>query len=152
MKKASRKELAETGRPFTGHVFRVGQTIEFPPIAELDPHIEPLGASMVPFINAIIDDKPQWVPYGSFIKTPHGKHAEEFLQKFEVNRQIVEIPDNDQRTDFFAGKKLRVKEIFVGQKPVYKKAAGGGYEFGRNEDNSIATQPGDFPVFEWVTA
>lgn len=155
MVKTTIEQLEEAGKPFTGVVLKAGQVIQFPTREELDTHMEPLGKSKVHCVNVILDGVPSWIPFGSFNKTPHGNHAIEFLEKFDTNREICGFGSFRVAAEAYCakaaeGKSLRVKEIFVGQKPLYKKAADGSYEYGRNEDNSVATQPGNFPVFEWI--
>lgn len=152
MVKVTLADLAGEGRAFSGIVLREGQIIQFPKLEDLDPHVESLGKGKVYSINAYVGNDLKWVPLGSFRKTPHGKFAEEFLSKFSTNRELCEFEDIKALAENCAGKCLLVKEIFIGQKPIYRKAADGSYEYGRADDGSVATQPGNFPVFEWIDA
>jgi hypothetical protein len=153
-RKATQEDLETTGIPFEGVTYEVGDTIEFP--ETVDSVMKPLFGKDVAYFGArlILKDRSRdlYLPFGSILRIPDGKYAKDFLDKYEVNKEVYHLgatetkqASNWTRLPLLAGKKLRVKEIVVDQKAFFV-----GKVRQRNEDNSPATQPGDFYVWEWV--
>lgn len=148
---ATDEMLRASGIRFNGISLKKDDVVVFPSYDDMQPHADKLGSSTVLVVKAELNGNMKWLPLGTFRRTPCDQHGDAFLAENSVNAELRECGNDFELRELLATKKLRVKEIKTSHKPYFKRDPETlKMVRARNADNSLATQPGDFAVFEWA--